>query len=133
MKFSGLQGFCKMLYFGYEGSFTVLVMELLGPSIEELFVFCEQKFKLLTVMWIAQELLDRIKVLHNSNFLHRDLKTENLCIGLGKRSWTVYLIDFGLAKRFRCPKTGKHVQHSKKKCVTGTLRFCSTNATAKME
>lgn len=64
-----------MLYFGYEGSFTVMVMELLGPSIEELFVFCERKFKLVTVMWIAQELLDRIKILHNFNFLHRDIKT----------------------------------------------------------
>lgn len=44
MKFSGKQGFCKMLHFGYEGNFTVLVMDLLGPSIEQLFVFCEHKF-----------------------------------------------------------------------------------------
>ena len=35
--------------------------------------------------------------MHDANFLHRDIKTENLCIGPGKRHWTIYLIDFGLA------------------------------------
>lgn len=70
--------------------------------------------------------------MHDANFLHRDLKTENLCIGPGKRHWTIYLIDFGLAKRYRSPTTGKHVQCSPKKRLTGTLRFCSTNANACM-
>ena len=122
-----------MHWAGVEGEFNVLVMDLLGPTIEELFNFCENKFSIKTVLWIASELVARIEAMHKQNFIHRDLKTENLCIGIGKKCSTIYLIDFGLSKRFKCPKSGMHVAEKRKNNVIGTLRFCSTQATNSYE
>lgn len=66
--------------------------------------------------------------MHNQNYIHRDLKPENFLIGYGKDVNTLYLIDFGLSKRFKCPKTGQHIQSKKLPFPTGTLRYCSVNA-----
>lgn len=49
-------------------------------------------------------------------------------IGTGKKSDTLYIIDFGLAKRYICPKTGDHVKLKKKQHPTGTMRYCSASA-----
>lgn len=61
-------------------------------------------------------------------YLHRDMKPENICIGQGKRSNLIHLIDFGLVKRFICPSTGQHLKPCKNKGVIGTTRFLSRNA-----
>ena len=71
--------------------------------------------------------------MHSHNFIHRDIKTENFCIGLGKKSSTVFLIDFGLSKRFRCPKSGKHISYKSKERPIGTISFSSAEATRCME
>jgi serine/threonine protein kinase len=66
--------------------------------------------------------------LHKKNYLHRDIKPENFCIGAGKHSDTFYLIDLGLAKRYICPSTGKHVKARHKSGYIGTKDFMSLNA-----
>lgn len=63
-KFQGNPGYCQMLWSGVEGEFNVLVMDLCGPTIEELFNFCECKFSIKTVLWIASELVARIQTMH---------------------------------------------------------------------
>ena len=52
--------------------------------------------------------ITRIEILHSKDYLHRDIKPENFCIGSGKSQNTVYLIDFGLSKRYRDSKTKNH-------------------------
>jgi serine/threonine protein kinase len=64
---------------------------------------------------------------HSRHFLHRDIKPDNFLIGIGKKQHYVYVIDFGLAKRFRDPKTGEHIPYRDGKNLTGTARYASVN------
>ena len=86
-----------------------------------------------TIVWIAIDMLQRIEVMHSANFIHRDIKTENFCIGLGKKCTSVFLIDFGLSKRFKCPRTMNHISYKDKGIAVGTLRFSSREATRGFE
>jgi serine/threonine protein kinase len=73
-------------------------------------------------------MIQRIETMHSLNFIHRDIKPENFLIGAGKKSNTIFCIDFGLSKRFKCPKTGQHIEKKKRLGITGTPRYCSLNA-----
>jgi serine/threonine protein kinase len=74
-----------------------------------------------------------MEVLHAQNFIHRDIKPENFLIGHGKKQGILYMIDYGLSKRFKDPKTGLHNQFNKKNGIVGTPRYCSIAAHSEME
>lgn len=109
-----------------EGDYNILIMQILGPSLEELFNYCKRKFSLKTVLMCIIQMLERIEHVQSNHFLHRDIKPDNFLIG-SKKSSCVYLIDFGLAKRFRNPKTGQHIPWKEGKNLTGTARYASLN------
>lgn len=85
-------------------------MAILGPNLQQLFDFCENKFSLKTVLIIGMQMIQRLEFLHSNNFIHRDMKPENILIGqLRRKQDIIHLIDFGLVKRYLCPKSGNHI------------------------
>ena len=112
---------------GPENEFNVLVIDLLGLNLEELFNKCDRKFSLKTVLMIADQLFTNIEYIHSKNYIHRDIKPENFLFGVGKQSHNLYTIDFGLSKRFRDAKTQEHIPYREKKPLIGTARYASIN------
>mmetsp|Transcript_84659 Transcript_84659/g.202923 ORF Transcript_84659/g.202923 Transcript_84659/m.202923 type:complete len:411 (+) Transcript_84659:80-1312(+) len=123
----GGQGFSSVYFSGREGGFNVMVMDLLGPSLEDVFSSFQRKFSMKTVLMLGEQMINRIEYLHSKDFIHRDLKPDNFLIGSGSKFNLVYLIDFGLAKRYR-DSNNQHIPWSQRKSLTGTARYASVNA-----
>ncbi len=120
--------------------FHVMVMDLLGKSLEDLFQECHRKFDLKTVCHIASQMvstkncshslfcqIQRIQKVHEERIIHRDIKPDNFLIGATESTKNnVYIIDFGLAKCYKNSE-GEHIPFRDGKNLTGTARYASLN------
>jgi serine/threonine protein kinase len=98
-------------------------MDLLGPSLEDLLVYCRQQFSLKTVLMIADQLLSRCQYLYSKEVVHNDIKPENLTIGTGRNGNCIYIIDFGSATY---DATRQPLQETVNRgCYVGTLHYAS--------
>lgn len=123
----GGYGIPGVKWFGSEGDYNVLVIDLLGPSLEDLFNYCNKKFTLKTVLLLADQMISRLEFMHSRSYIHRDVKPDNFLIGTGSRKHIVHIIDFGLAKKYQDPRNGRHIPYIEGKNLTGTARYASIN------
>ncbi|KAI8826012.1 kinase-like domain-containing protein [Fimicolochytrium jonesii] len=149
----GLPGIPKCYYFGQEGLHSVLVLELLGPSLEDAFDLCGRHFTLKTVCMLAKNMIRRMQTVHEGNLVYRDIKPDNFLIGRIPRfnekvtddpsspdpysivqnhspqhpspCSLLYLVDYGMVKQYRDPRTHIHIPFREKKSLSGTARYMS--------
>lgn len=116
----------QVTYYGIEGNKSVMIMDLLGPSLETLFNKCNKKLSLKTVLMIGIQMVRRIEYIHSRRIIHRDVKPDNFTIGRDKQKNRIFIIDFGLAKKYMS-STGEHIKYREGKGLTGTARYASIN------
>jgi serine/threonine protein kinase len=124
-KLDGEVGFPKIYDFKKTKKHNIAIMEYLGPTLEELFEFCNNKFSLKTTLMIGIQILNRIEKIHNIGILHRDIKPDNFLIGTGNMKNKIYLIDLGLSKKFLNTITNTHIDYKTNTSFTGSFRFSS--------
>ena len=123
-----VQGVPKFYGVGELQDSYYLIMDFLGPNLLELFEYCGcHKFTISTVCLLALQILNRIENIHKHYYLHRDIKPENFLIGMQEKANIIYLIDFGLSKRYKNPKTHQHIPYREGRSLTGTARYVSIN------
>uniref|UniRef100_A0A182QQP7 non-specific serine/threonine protein kinase n=1 Tax=Anopheles farauti TaxID=69004 RepID=A0A182QQP7_9DIPT len=125
---SGGVGIPHIRYFGQVRTYNMLIMDLLGPSLEDLFNFCSRQFTIKTVLMLIDQTIGRLEYLHMKNFIHRDIKPDNFLMGIGRHCNKLFLIDYGLAKKYRDFRTRIHIAYREDKNLTGTARYASINA-----
>ncbi|KAK7454438.1 Palmitoylated plasma membrane-bound casein kinase [Stygiomarasmius scandens] len=126
---NGTPGVPQVHHFGQEGLHNVLVIDLLGPNLEDLFDMCGRKFSIKTVCMAAKQMVTRVQAIHDKSLIYRDIKPDNFLIGVPgtKNANTVHIIDFGMAKHYRDPKTKVHIPYRERKSLSGTARYMSIN------
>ncbi|XP_060201882.1 casein kinase 1-like protein 1, partial [Lycium barbarum] len=108
--------------FGSTSDYNFLVMDLLGPSFESPYF---RNLPLNQVLIFADQMINCIEFVHSKSFLHRSIKPGNFVLGTGMRSNQVYIIDFGLAKRYRNPSSHEHIPYRENKKILGNPTYAS--------
>ena len=122
-------GIPRIISYGKIGIYNILVEELLGKSLYELWWLRNKKEKsiLKNVCMVALQALDRLEYIHSKNYIHRDIKPQNFVNGRNDPN-IIYIIDFGFSHQYKSSRTGKHIKYQSKKLTMGSMSFLSINA-----
>ena len=122
------EGIPKVYCYGNNQSHNLLVEELLGKSLEDIFNSYGKPFSLKTVCVLGIEMIKRIQFIHQKFYIHRDIKPDNFMTGRGENEKNIYIIDFGLAKKYYSVSKAQHIKFCTGKHLIGTARYCARNA-----
>ena len=117
----------KFISYAKNKGYCILVMELLDASLDNLLAKY-RRFSVKTTAMLGYQIIKILKYIHDKHIIHRDIKPDNFAMGRNESNGTLYLIDFGLAKKFRSSRTLKQYPLIKRKSLTGTARYASINA-----
>ena len=120
-------GIPELFSYGHIPKYNILVQTLLGNSINQIFILKYKRFSLKDCCMIGIQILDRLEYIHSKFVVHRDVKPDNFLVGKEDES-IIYIIDFGLAKKFMSSRTGKHAKFVINEKWSGTTRFASANS-----
>ena len=126
-KMNGKLGFPSLFGYGTDQTCNYMATTLLGPDLENRLKACGGKFSLKTTLMLADQILTRVETLHEQGYLHRDIKPQNLLMGLGSTEKNVFLIDFGLSMAY-IDSQGQHIKFRDRSGFIGTARYASANA-----
>ena len=126
------QGIPKLISYGHTLKYNILIETLLGKSLYELFIEPRKLSNITDLCLIAIQTIERLEFIHSKDFIYRDVKPENLLIGIDDPN-IIYIIDYGLCKKYRSSKTGKHIQYKNIKKFIGTLKYASSNVVKGIE
>eukprot|EP00397_Hematodinium_sp_SG-2012_P014263 GEMP01014495.1.p1 GENE.GEMP01014495.1~~GEMP01014495.1.p1 ORF type:complete len:305 (+),score=20.90 GEMP01014495.1:163-1077(+) len=125
---AGGKGVPQVHWYGVHSRYNVLVLDLLGQSLEDAFQATPKKrCSLLSVVCVGIQMISLVEYLHGKNFLHRDIKPDNFMLGIGDNNDQLYIIDLGLSKKYKSSRTGEHIAYREGKNLTGTARYASIN------
>jgi len=120
-------GIPKIHWYGNDGHLNILAIDRFGPTVQDLFESLDM-FTVELLLLLAKQVLDRIEFMHSKGFIHRNVKPESFSLGMDVEDTSdlnVHIIDVGLAKRYRYPKTDQHITMKRKAVFKGLLPFAS--------
>ncbi|XP_054169347.1 casein kinase I-like [Oppia nitens] len=122
------QSIPKTYFFGEFLTYKALILEELGPNIATVFNNCNKKFTVKTITLLAIQMMKIFEYVHSRRVIYRDVKPENLLLGLSNTSAKniLHLIDFGLAKEY-IDINGEHIPYKEGVGMNGTARYMSIN------
>ncbi|KIK21670.1 hypothetical protein PISMIDRAFT_103780, partial [Pisolithus microcarpus 441] len=126
-KLQGIAGIPHVTSFGKEASYSIMVFEHLGPSLEKVFHSCHRSFSHHTIAKIGEQLIHCLQNIHLRSYIHQDVKPSNILIGTGQDAPAIYLVNFSIAKPYRDPHTHLHNTFSKCGSFLGSPAFASIN------
>ena len=118
--------------FGQNNEYNILIMQLMDKSLEEL-INIYKTFSIKTTCLLAYQMINILQFIHDNHIIHRDIKPDNFVMGINEKNQNLYILDFGLAKKYRSSKNLVQYPLIKKKKLTGTARYASINALEEYE
>lgn len=106
--------------------YNIMFMQLLGPNLEDLFNKNNRLFDVPTVLLLGIQMVTLLERLHKTKYIHRDIKPNNFLIGTNTNKDHLYIMDFGLSKKF-VDKFNNHIEQRNNRSLIGTARYASIN------
>ena len=126
-RIQGGLGIPKLISYGHTKNYNILIETLLDKSLHTLFILHNRECSIIDVCLIGIQIIERLQWIHSKDLIYRDIKPENFLIGINDPN-VIYAVDFGLCKKYRSSKTGKHMLPKYTGKFNGTLKYASPNS-----